>query len=158
MQLLVMVARLRFIKQHVAGCDVEYCTLEAALTEGVAAVAGTVWGDISTPWPAVLLGAASSAFVVSVLAVEGFRRPWSEDAAQMYYAVSLLSTLVLMAAWMFVNWCGCNTFVRSPDMCALCRIHSYIVITGLCNAGQMSTVPCSAARLSLRSREGIRPG
>lgn len=67
----------------------------------------------STSWPVVLMGAAASAYVVSLLVAEGLSRPWSEDAARLYHAVSLLSTTVLMAAWMFVNWCDCNTFARS---------------------------------------------
>lgn len=107
------------------------------------ASAGSVWAGSGWTWPAVLMGAASSAYVVLLLAEEGFSTPWSEDAARMHHAASLLSTIMLMAAWMFVNWCAYATYTCVARLCARLVQNVFWVEEGEC-VMQGGCVCCSA--------------
>eukprot|EP00892_Ulva_mutabilis_P006819 jgi/Ulvmu1/4509/UM002_0235.1 len=68
------------------------------------AAGGTAISGSQLSWPLLLMGAASGACMMVLLVEQGFKQPWSSDGAQMDHAVSLLSTVAIMAGWMFVNW------------------------------------------------------
>jgi hypothetical protein len=75
------------------------------------AVGHEVWNSVSfdVSTPVLMTGAVSAGGLMALLAAAAAAAPLPESAkavsAQVDRSISLLLTVLLMAAWMFVNWC-----------------------------------------------------
>ena len=115
---MVMATDMHGLRGGDAAADTDLCGMLCNLLGHVlgALGAGTAWLKQELSWSTMSMGAAFLACVAALVGEQAVQtRPWSRDIAQMNHAVSLLSTIVLMAAWMFVNWCGSFVLGRFPS-------------------------------------------